>query len=109
MSSATPGHGGLSSSGTSLSLIQIIHSEKVESGPDAKAFKNHIDSPPALSKAYNAFTSPIENGTRGGFDIHIYFLQTNEFETKFASELHERIRRECKNAGFSSQLHHGLS
>ena len=47
-----------------------------------------------LSKAYEEFPAPITNGTRAGFDVHIYYLQTNPEETKFATELHERIRRE---------------
>jgi hypothetical protein len=29
-------------------------------------------------------------------DIHIYYLQTNETQVKYAKELWERIRRECK-------------
>lgn len=29
-------------------------------------------------------------------DIHIYYLQTNETQTKYAKELWERIRRECE-------------
>ena len=47
------------------------------------------------STAYGEFVEPITNGDRGGFDIHIYFMQSDEFETKYAKELHERIRREC--------------
>ncbi|KAF2687702.1 hypothetical protein K458DRAFT_168921 [Lentithecium fluviatile CBS 122367] len=59
---------------------------------DSKSFVN----PPAAKKseAYNAFVSPITNGRRGGFDVHIYFLQSSAEETKFAQELWERIRRE---------------
>jgi len=66
--------------------------EKVAEGPDRKSYIN----PPAKeqSKAYSQFTGGITNGTRGGFDIHIYFLQTSEDEKKFATELHERVRRE---------------
>ncbi|KAK3698792.1 hypothetical protein LTR37_016796 [Vermiconidia calcicola] len=59
---------------------------------DGKSFVNPRAKSP--SKAYNEFVHPITNGERGGFDIHIYFLQTNEYETKFANQLHERIRRE---------------
>ena len=47
------------------------------------------------SRAYGEFIEPITNGDRGGFDIHIYFMQSDESETKYAKELHERIRREC--------------
>lgn len=27
--------------------------------------------------------------------MHIYFIQTDEYETEFARKLHERVRREC--------------
>lgn len=73
--------------------IQLANRKIRERAADGKSFAN----PPAKekSKAYTEFSSPITNGTRGGFDIHIYFLQTDEYERKFATELHERIRREC--------------
>jgi hypothetical protein len=63
-----------------------------DTAADGKSFVN----PPAAAKseAYHAFTAPITNGTRGGFDIHIYFLQTDADEVKYATELWERIRRE---------------
>jgi hypothetical protein len=63
-------------------------------GPDAKALVNS----PSLtrSKAYTEFVAPIEQGRRGGFDIHIYFLAEDAEETRFAQELHQRIRRECQ-------------
>ena len=63
-----------------------------EKADDGKSYVN----PPAAhdSEAYESFTSPVLNDSRGGFDIHIYFLQTSEYETKYASELWERIRRE---------------
>ncbi|PNS17503.1 DOPA 4,5-dioxygenase [Sphaceloma murrayae] len=66
-----------------------LPSERAE---DGKSYKN----PPAAkqSSAYTSFVDPITNGIRGGFDIHIYFQQTSEYETKFATELWERIRRE---------------
>ncbi|KAK5137159.1 hypothetical protein LTR08_000664 [Meristemomyces frigidus] len=72
--------------------LDPLPTEKETEGPNAKAYIN----PPSntLSKAYDEFASPITNGTRGGFDLHIYYLQTNAEETKFATELHERIRRE---------------
>ncbi|KAF2218526.1 DOPA-like domain-containing protein [Elsinoe ampelina] len=59
---------------------------------DGKSYVN----PPAAkqSEAYTSFVGPITNGIRGGFDIHIYFQQNSEYETKFATELWERIRRE---------------
>ncbi|KAL5379939.1 hypothetical protein PMIN04_006349 [Paraphaeosphaeria minitans] len=63
-----------------------------EKAGDGKSYVN----PPAekKSEAYTRFTAPITNDIRGGFDIHIYFLQTNAAESKFANELWERIRRE---------------
>jgi hypothetical protein len=69
-----------------------LFSEKVTSGPNAKSYIN----PPLniKSPAYVAFPDPITNGTRGGFDIHIYFLQTDDDEVRFATALWERIRRE---------------
>ncbi|RMY74630.1 hypothetical protein D0864_09979 [Hortaea werneckii] len=64
------------------------HSE----GPNAKSYVNPPPTTP--SAAYKEFTSPITNSTRGGFDVHIYFLQTSPSESQFAQELWERIRRE---------------
>ncbi|KAM0803413.1 DOPA-like domain-containing protein [Usnea florida] len=43
-----------------------------------------------VSKAYEDFVAPI----KGGFDVHIYFFQTNEIQTTFANELWTRIRYE---------------
>ncbi|KAF2878110.1 DOPA-like domain-containing protein [Massariosphaeria phaeospora] len=59
---------------------------------DGKSYVN----PPAekRSEAYDSFVSPITNGIRGGFDIHVYFLQSDAEELKYATELWERIRRE---------------
>ncbi|KAI7325240.1 hypothetical protein KC315_g8017 [Hortaea werneckii] len=64
------------------------HSE----GPNAKSYVNPPPTNP--SPAYKEFTNPITNSTRGGFDVHIYYLQTNTSESQFAQELWERIRRE---------------
>ncbi|KAK5704331.1 hypothetical protein LTR97_003349 [Elasticomyces elasticus] len=77
---------------TERSRTDLFSSEKVTEGPDAKSYVN----PPTKqqSSAYKSFADPITNGTRGGFDIHIYFLQTDESEVAFATALHERIRRE---------------
>lgn len=68
---------------------KLLPDEKAE---DGKSYVN----PPAnkASDAYNSFVAPITNGIRGGFDVHIYYLQSDEEETKFANELWERIRRE---------------
>ncbi|KAL1619334.1 hypothetical protein SLS56_010134 [Neofusicoccum ribis] len=59
---------------------------------DGKSFVN----PPAAKKseAYTSFPDPIDNGRRGGFDVHIYFYQADASQLKFATELWERIRRE---------------
>ncbi|KXT01709.1 hypothetical protein AC578_2792 [Pseudocercospora eumusae] len=59
---------------------------------DGKSLKN--PPPTSQSPAYTNFPSPITNDIRGGFDIHIYFLQTNASEVRFAKELHSRIRLE---------------
>jgi len=60
---------------------------------DGKSFVNpHSDN---LSKAYSEFPDPITKDRRGGFDIHIYYMQEDAYQTKFANELWERIRREC--------------
>lgn len=63
-----------------------------ERAPDGKSYVN----PPAEKKSpqYTSFPSPITNGERGGFDIHIYFLQIDPDQLKFATELWERVRRE---------------
>ncbi|OAL51943.1 hypothetical protein IQ07DRAFT_564496 [Pyrenochaeta sp. DS3sAY3a] len=63
-----------------------------EKAPDGKSYVN--PPPTKKSEAYNTFVDPITNGDRGGFDIHIYYLQTDAEEAKFALELWERIRRE---------------
>lgn len=47
-----------------------------------------------LSSAYTEFVDPLNKGKRGGFDLHIYYNQGNPAQTKYARELHERIRRE---------------
>ncbi|KAJ4341478.1 hypothetical protein N0V87_001870 [Didymella glomerata] len=89
--------------------------ENLQPLPDKKAAdgKSYVN-PPAekKSEAYTSFVSPITNGERGGFEyadsrhriqlcpklmtfsIHIYFLQSEPEELKFATELWERIRRE---------------
>ncbi|RXW18719.1 hypothetical protein EST38_g7133 [Candolleomyces aberdarensis] len=59
--------------------------------PDGKSLVN----PPAekLSDAYVTFPEPIIK-TNNGFDFHIYYMPSSPDESKFAKELHERIRRE---------------
>ncbi|KAL2759473.1 hypothetical protein ACRALDRAFT_1060476 [Sodiomyces alcalophilus JCM 7366] len=64
-----------------------------EVAEDGKSLRN----PPredGLSKAYEQFTAPLDNGRRGGFDVHIYHYQNNPTQVKHAKELFERIRRE---------------
>ncbi|KAH8888585.1 hypothetical protein GQ53DRAFT_654084 [Thozetella sp. PMI_491] len=63
-----------------------------EKNEDGKSYKNPQTG--VLSKAYETFTEPLDNGRRGGFDIHIYYFQENPVQTKYAQELWERIRRE---------------
>ncbi|KAJ9151364.1 DOPA 4,5-dioxygenase [Pleurostoma richardsiae] len=63
-----------------------------EKTADGKSLKNPETG--VLSKAYETFPDPLDKGRRGGFDIHIYYFQNNEQQTKYARELHERIRRE---------------
>jgi len=58
--------------------------------PDGKSLYNP---PGPLSKAYEEFPKPIDS-SNNGFDFHIYYIQSSPAETKYASELHERIRRE---------------
>ena len=73
--------------------MDLTNSLFSEISNDGKSLVN----PPAISQsqAYHEFVDPLDKSIRGGFDVHIYFLQSNEWDTKFAKELHERIRREC--------------
>ncbi|KAK7911558.1 dopa -dioxygenase [Apiospora marii] len=63
-----------------------------ERNEDGKSYKN----PPrgGLSEAYDRFVEPLDNGRRGGFDVHIYYFQHNKDQTTYAHQLWERIRRE---------------
>ncbi|KAK1976636.1 hypothetical protein LZ30DRAFT_603101 [Colletotrichum cereale] len=67
---------------------------------DGKCFKN----PPQnyLSKAYDAFPAPLDNGRRGGFVIHIYHLQSRPEQVHHANDLWERIRWHCKHLRLAS-------
>ncbi|KAK5169150.1 uncharacterized protein LTR77_006459 [Saxophila tyrrhenica] len=76
-------------SGCSAALAHLNTSDISE---DGKSLVNPVSK--TRSQAYEHFVEPIDNGRRGGFDVHIYYLQTSPSETKFAAELHERIRRE---------------
>ncbi|KAI0129635.1 DOPA-like domain-containing protein [Xylariales sp. AK1849] len=63
-----------------------------ERAGDGKSYVNPPNN--KLSKAYEEFAEPLDNGRRGGFDVHIYYFQRNEEQSKYARELWERIRRE---------------
>ncbi len=51
-------------------LTNFAKSEKAADG------KSYINPPTGVkSKAYESFTAPITNGDKGGFDVHIYYMQ----------------------------------
>lgn len=64
--------------------------------PEVQLPDKSIENPQTgvLSPAYSEFTDCLDNGKRGGFDMHIYYNNYDEEETKFARALWERIRRE---------------
>ncbi|KAH8659885.1 DOPA-like domain-containing protein [Xylariales sp. PMI_506] len=47
-----------------------------------------------MSTAYQIFPEPLDNGDRGGFDVHVYYFQSSKDQSIYARELWERIRRE---------------
>ncbi|KZT43098.1 hypothetical protein SISSUDRAFT_738244 [Sistotremastrum suecicum HHB10207 ss-3] len=55
--------------------------------------KSLVNIPGPLSSAYETFPPPFRPN-KNGFDFHIYYTQSSETESKYARELHERIRRE---------------
>ncbi|KAK4200812.1 DOPA-like domain-containing protein [Triangularia verruculosa] len=59
---------------------------------DGKSFVNNQTG--VKSVAYERFIEPLENGRRGGFDVHVYYFQNNPQHAKYARELWERIRHE---------------
>ncbi|KAI1338477.1 DOPA-like domain-containing protein [Xylariaceae sp. FL0016] len=63
--------------------------EKTE---DGKSYVNPSNE--RLSKAYEEFPDPLDNGRRGAFDVHIYYFQNNKQQADYARSLWERIRRE---------------
>ncbi|GAM86583.1 hypothetical protein ANO11243_045970 [Dothideomycetidae sp. 11243] len=63
-----------------------------ELSEDGNSYKSHTPEKPSL--AYTQFTGGIVNSARGGFDIHVYYQQRDEYERNFAKELCERVRRE---------------
>lgn len=65
--------------------------------PEEKAADKSLISPPAeKSKAYERFVDPLDKTERGAFDVHVYHVQKNPKQARYARELWERIRRECK-------------
>ncbi|KAF2671072.1 hypothetical protein BT63DRAFT_208026 [Microthyrium microscopicum] len=69
--------------------LPALPEEKAEDG------KSYVNPPSeSLSPSYNSFTAPLSNDRRGGFDVHVYFQQNDEWQIKYAQELWERIRRE---------------
>ncbi|MCJ1354944.1 MAG: hypothetical protein MMC33_004934 [Icmadophila ericetorum] len=63
-----------------------------EKAADGKSFVNKQTG--VKSEAYSKFVDPITNGSKGGFDVHIYYFQENKEQVKFADELWQRIRTE---------------
>ncbi|KAL2067284.1 hypothetical protein VTL71DRAFT_1708 [Oculimacula yallundae] len=63
-----------------------------EKAEDGKSYKNPQTG--VLSKSYERFVEPLDNGIRGAFDIHIYYFQANAQQLQFAKELWTRIRLE---------------
>ncbi|KAI1078819.1 DOPA-like domain-containing protein [Whalleya microplaca] len=63
-----------------------------ERAEDGKSFVNPKND--SLSKAYTEFVDPLDKGRKGGFDVHIYYLQENKDQAEYARALWERIRRE---------------
>ncbi|PBP17239.1 hypothetical protein BUE80_DR011932 [Diplocarpon rosae] len=66
-----------------------LSDEKAEDGKSLKNTQTGI-----LSKSYERFVEPLDNGIRGGFDVHVYYFQTNPSQLQFARELWTRIRLE---------------
>lgn len=63
-----------------------------EKNEDGKSYKNPQTG--VLSPAYDKFVEPLDNGRRGGFDVHIYYFPQNPAQVAYAHQLWERIRRE---------------
>ncbi|ATY65743.1 Dopa 4,5-dioxygenase [Cordyceps militaris] len=59
---------------------------------DGKSLVNPPQGTP--SESYKQFIKSYDTEKRGAFDVHVYYDQTNRDETKYATELYERIRRE---------------
>ncbi|KAI0477296.1 DOPA-like domain-containing protein [Xylariaceae sp. FL0804] len=63
-----------------------------EKADDGKSYINPERETP--SEAYDRFVAPLDNGRRGGFDVHIYYLPNSKQQSEHAKALWERIRRE---------------
>ncbi|KAK4498469.1 hypothetical protein PRZ48_011127 [Zasmidium cellare] len=63
-----------------------------ERNEDGKSLKNPPSTTP--SSAYTSFPDPIAQSPKPGFDIHIYFQQTDPEQLEYAKALHTRIRHE---------------
>ncbi|KAK7686248.1 hypothetical protein QCA50_010468 [Cerrena zonata] len=55
--------------------------------------KSLFNPPGPKSSVYEKFPEPFDP-SNNGFDFHIYHMQNDAEQAKFAKELHERIRRE---------------
>ncbi|OAA72836.1 Dopa 4,5-dioxygenase [Akanthomyces lecanii RCEF 1005] len=65
--------------------------------PTAKAADGKsLVNPPAgtPSESYQQFIKAYDTEKRGAFDVHVYYDQTSQDQTQYATELYERIRRE---------------
>ncbi|KAK1831078.1 DOPA-like domain-containing protein [Podospora conica] len=60
--------------------------------PDGKSIRNTQTG--VLSTAYSEFPSPLDNGIRCGFDVHVYHVQTAPDQVQYSKELYQRIRLE---------------
>ncbi|KAH6915998.1 DOPA-like domain-containing protein [Coprinopsis sp. MPI-PUGE-AT-0042] len=60
---------------------------------DGKSLDNGTLDNQKLSDSYERFPDPIDS-SNNGFDFHVYYNVEDEAETKYARELHERVRRE---------------
>ncbi|OAA54701.1 Dopa 4,5-dioxygenase [Cordyceps fumosorosea ARSEF 2679] len=57
--------------------------------------KSLVNLPPGTpSSSYQQFIEAYDTEKRGAFDVHVYYDQTNQDQTRYATELYERIRRE---------------
>lgn len=70
--------------------------ENLQPLPEIQQPDKSIETPQTgiLSPAYSKFTSGLDNGIRGSFDVHVYYNHYDDEQTSFARALRERIRRE---------------